>query len=494
MKRFCCTCLVFVFSILFISANRFEEYKVSENWVPNHVLLMQGNDNLNAGLSVNQDDQKSYSEHLLVEAPLWSFSLDLNGVTNRGWREGWSVTDYSKESYSPLISGRYDATILLLGFPFSSLINDRFYFSCYPQFGVTIAGKQGYDFLQNYTHMLSDIKTVNLKYETEENIVYPQLDASITLALNLVPLEKAFLYCGTSLYTKNTFGFSHIFKSSAEIGIASLNKKIIMASIGYTWSKSLSGWMTQEIYYEYLKGLTLNLEINGGSLRFLYSSSLSTRYGYGRIGVDVLSLFKREETTWEHSDIYFTFGNMRMLNDSFFTLSLSMPIKESKWSIVLNNRFASGNAVSKEYELSNDMSVYPRYRKTYSGIYIGGRYSCLKDSFISPFTEICVGLMSWRVKILRNMITQGEGPFVFSENFDNILSFSMDTIIGLNIFPEGMFISSESSLSFSIYLGFTFIHNPKTVENYIFETTNFKKEFDYILPRWGISGAVGFDI
>ena len=48
-------------------------------------------------------------------------------------------------------------------------------------------------------------------------------------------------------------------------------------------------------------------------------------------------------------------------------------MEDSHWSVVLNNRVASGNAVSKEYELSNDLSVYPRYRKAYAGIYVGGR-------------------------------------------------------------------------------------------------------------------------
>ena len=494
MKRFCCTCLFFVFSLLFLSAGRFEDYKAPENWIPNHVTLMQGNDNINLGLSINQDDQKSYSEHLLVEAPLWNFSLDLNGITNRGWREGWSVTDSSIESYAPLVSGRYDATVLLFGFPYSSLVNDRFYFRLYPQFGLTIAGNHGLDFLQNFIHSMTDIKTVEIDYETEGNRVYPNLDVSLTLALNLIPLERTFLYCGTSLYSKNILGFSHIFQSFAELGIASLDKRVIMASVGYTWSKALSGWKTQDVYYQYLKGLTLNFEINSGFLRFLYSTSLDTMFGYGKVGIDVLSLFDRKETTWKHSDVLFSFGKTKMLDKNFLTFSLSVPMEDPHWSVVLNNRVASGNAVSKEYELSSDLSVYPRYRKAYAGIYVGGRYSCFPDSFISPFSEISVGLMSWRIKTLRNMIDQGEGPFVFAENFDNIFSFSMDAVLGLDIVPEGMLVSSESSLSFSIYFGFTFIHNPEKLEDYMFEITKQRKEIGYLIPRWGISGTAGFDI
>ena len=92
------------------------------------------------------------------------------------------------------------------------------------------------------------------------------------------------------------------------------------------------------------------------------------------------------------------------------------------------------------------------------------------------------------------MIDQGEGPFVFADNFDNILSFSMDAIFGLNIVPQGMLVSSESSLSFSIYFGVTFIHNPEKIEDYMFEITKQRKEIGHLIPRWGISGAVGFDI
>lgn len=92
------------------------------------------------------------------------------------------------------------------------------------------------------------------------------------------------------------------------------------------------------------------------------------------------------------------------------------------------------------------------------------------------------------------MIDQGEGPFVFSENFDNIFSLSMDAVLGLDIVPEGMLVSSESSLSFSIYFGFTFIHNPEKLEDYMFETTKQRKEIGYLIPRWGISGTAGFDI
>ena len=92
------------------------------------------------------------------------------------------------------------------------------------------------------------------------------------------------------------------------------------------------------------------------------------------------------------------------------------------------------------------------------------------------------------------MIDQGEGPFVFSEDFDNIFSLSMDAVFGLDIVPEGMLVSSASSLSFSIYFGFTFIHNPEKLEDYMFETTNQRKEIGYLIPRWGISGTAGFDI
>ena len=92
------------------------------------------------------------------------------------------------------------------------------------------------------------------------------------------------------------------------------------------------------------------------------------------------------------------------------------------------------------------------------------------------------------------MIDQGEGPFVFSENFDNIFSFSMDAVLGLDIVPEGMLVSSESSLSFNIYGGFTFIHNPEKLEDYMFEITTQRKEIGYLIPRGGISGTAGFDI
>ncbi len=90
---------LFVFALVSLSlfaSDFWGEFKKAQSYIPDHVYLYTGNDLFNYGISRNDDDQLSYSFDFQVEAPLWFMRFNANGITNRGWRDGWDMTDYNK--------------------------------------------------------------------------------------------------------------------------------------------------------------------------------------------------------------------------------------------------------------------------------------------------------------------------------------------------------------------------------------------------------------
>ena len=47
---------------------------------------------------------------------------------------------------------------------------------------------------------------------------------------------------------------------------------------------------------------------------------------------------------------------------------------------------------------------------------------------------------------------------------------------------------------FSIFSGFTFIHNSKKVSTYLYDTTEDSEKIGTIIPRWGFGIEIGFDL
>ncbi len=112
--------------LFFILVNLCCIFASSSPWAVKSVNLALGNDKRTYGLSRNDDDQLSFSEHVAIEAQSWYLRANLKGITNRGWKTGWDIRDesISDTSEDDFYSGRLDVTEIRFGLNYNHTIND----------------------------------------------------------------------------------------------------------------------------------------------------------------------------------------------------------------------------------------------------------------------------------------------------------------------------------------------------------------------------------
>ena len=236
--------------------------------------------------------------------------------------------------------------------------------------------------------------------------------------------------------------------------------------------------------------MIFSLSINSGFLRIDYTARLQTGFGFGVISVDVLSLFK--EPTWQDSNLFLDLGISSQINSTFFNIKLGYPISNSNWSIVSSTRFLSGNPSFKDWETMMDPKDWPRYKRSYSAFLVGSRYEFnTKELIVKPYSEITLGMMTWEVRELRNMMTDND---IHSIVNPKLFSFALDLELGLKFIPSGALKSGNSEFQFIIFSGFTAIHNSKKVISYLSDTTQDSEKISTIIPRWGFGIEIGFDL
>lgn len=523
MKRLIAISIALASLLCILPAAAFSDYAKAESYIPDSFLVGMGNDKWAiGGISYNFDDQLSFSEHFTLSAPAYRLKVNMLAFTNRGWRDGWSVTDPSAAGGNDLISGRYDATEILLSIPLDIVSTDLFSLRLEAEGGLSVVGNQHYDVLQNTLHKLIHASPVNLGYEIEGNNLYGMANASVDMAFSLYSFENAKLFASAEARSENTIGFDYMQRAEGSIGLRNSKEDILSLSLGYTWAETETQWSTARLYREYLRGLTFGMTINTGSLRLEYSTSLRSHFGFGTISIDVLSFLQPKE--WKESNIYMNMGTMNLLNAQFFTVGLEVPIKDSGFALTTETRFISGNPSFKGWETDMDPAAYPRFKRSYDGFYIGGKYSfSSRDThgWITPYAKASAGIMRWETRTLLNMIDYGSDiwkeewtyteetgsgtvtteywPEEWQKNTHSILysrlySFSMDAEFGFTILPESFITSATTSFQINIFGGVTMIHNAKAVESYLNTITDDSNKLAMLMPRWGISLRLGFDI
>ena len=99
MKRKITLLSFLVFSCSLLFSLPLIGFKEGENYIPNGFSMGMGNDTFAiGGLSYNYDDQLSFSEHFSLSAPAYEIKVNMLAFTNRGWRDGWDIHDYSLKS------------------------------------------------------------------------------------------------------------------------------------------------------------------------------------------------------------------------------------------------------------------------------------------------------------------------------------------------------------------------------------------------------------
>ena len=515
MKRF----LVFLLcslTLLSLSASGFlDEFKDTKNYIPDHVYLYTGNDLFSYGITRNDDDQLSYSFDFQLEAPLWYTRFNANGITNRGWRDGWDMTDYTKK-YNPgaLVNrGRYDSLETVVGLKLRPLEED-FYLHIYPEIGFALVGDYGWEWGQNVIHRMMNIHEVDLPYDSiGEKDVFMMLDCRVNFGFKIHSFERTNLIAEIEASTKNIIGFQSENQVVGRISVSTETHDLVGFHAGYMYAASLAEntSYTQDLYLRYLNGWRVGFTIDTGILFLKYTGVPKTNYGYGYIGFDVMGFFR--ERKWERSDIFMSIANARFYGRSYHIIELGIPVGD-KIDIMIKNSYLGGDPVSPKEEAVEDLFKFERFKRDYTFFSFGARYLLpeLAWGYVTPYVELTAGLQRFRIYMLNNQV--GDEYMVFAApSLDVSGSLDYDTYFGLlnlecglTVLPENLVVFEDTSVQIELFGGLNMIIGGNTEEISIYRNIhNFWDTWDVkyledmgwkarFIPYYGFAAKLGFDL
>ncbi len=499
MKKTVLLIILFVVFSLSLSAS-------SSEWALRSVKLGIGNDKYAYGLSRNDDDQLSYSEHVYLSGERWYLQANLNGITNRGWKSGWDIRDSSVEDSGALYSGRIDVTEIKAGLNFTHDFESLFSLRVSPETGFFLSGNTGYDFLQNTIHKISKIHRVDLTYDYNEIRFHYYLGLNSVIYANIYSLgeSKLALSLGGSIY--HAFGFESGEKINASLTLYNDYSEIVGMTAGWNWTQEHNSSSTMDLYSRYINGPYAGYTINTGFFAINYFTELTNHFGYAVLSFDVMSLF--HPTIWKENNIYFSMGFCNMMGLTYCDQELNYPFAEN-WSVVLKNRYVAGYPINKEVELDSIPTEMMRVKQGHSMNTIGIEYEypvAALGNWIAPYVSLGLGYMKWDLTFLSNMIDYMPLPS-YSYGFSNDnngpdWSFVVESEVGITMIPEGLISFNSTSFTLSVFAGMSYVTGEHVDfyrelaeskgEKWKFEgSTDWKRNFMF---RWGLTLNFGFDI
>lgn len=480
----------------------------SSPWAVQSVILGIGNDKYAYGLSRNDDDQLSYSEHVAIEAQAWYLRANLNGITNRGWKTGWDISDdnvldYSEEDF---YHGRLDVTEIKLGFNYTHEFNNVISMKISPETGFFLSGYTGYVYLQNLVHKIFDMHRVDLPYDYDDVRFHYYLGLNADVYFEILQLPSSSLTLNLGGVASYAFDFESTEKLTASLSLSNEYSQILGVSFGWNWTQEHNESSTMELYARYINGPYLSYVVNTGFFTLNYFTELTNHFGYAVLSVDVMSIF--HPTIWAENNFYLSMGFANMINIKFQEQELNYPINDN-WSIVLKNRYVAGYPTDRKEELYGNPDVEYRLKMGHVMDTIGFEYSypikALKD-WVAPYVSFSLGYMRWDFTALTNMIKEFAFPSAnlaynrVDENapkYDH--SFVVDLEAGLTIIPEGLVSFNSTSFTLSGFVGISYVTG-EFVKYYRQVTED--NSWDPYIPNWkdnfifryGVTLNFGFDI
>ncbi len=509
---------LFVFALVSLSlfaSDFWGEFKKAQSYIPDHVYLYTGNDLFNYGISRNDDDQLSYSFDFQVEAPLWFMRFNANGITNRGWRDGWDMTDYNKP-FNPgasVIRGRYDSLETVVGMKLRP-IEDLFYIHLYPEVGFALVGNYGWEWGQNAIHRMMDIHEVQLPYDADvRNGSRLILGLRTNLGYKLLNYERTSLIAEVEASTKNIMGFQSENQILGRISVSTKTHDLIGFHFGYMYAASLADETsyTQDLYLRYLNGLRVGFTIDTGILFLKYTATPYTNYGYGYIGFDAMGFFKPR--TWKETDAFMGISNASFYGRFYHIISLGIPLSRD-FVFMVKNSYLGGDPISPKEEAEADLSKSIRFKRDYSFFALGVRYNFpqLVYRYITPYLELTAGLQKFVLYDLNNQlddetieydeIDTPSSIWDFLGNYFGLVSLEG----GVSVLPENLVVFQDTSIQIELFGGVNMIlgggTDDITIYRYIhklWEDPDYPPLYDMglaarFIPYYGFGVKLGFDL
>lgn len=494
--------LIFCLVVLIVSSVYAES-----PWAINSVKLGLGNDKYAYGLSRNDDDQLSYSEHITLSGERWYLKANLDGITNRGWKTGWNISDSSviDEDASHFRSGRLDVTEIIFGLNYRFDFNSIFSLKLSPETGFFLSGYTGYDTLQNLIHKINKIHRVDLPYDYEDVRFHYYLGAKVEGEVDIAKLDSSelSLTVGASFY--HAFGFETNEKVNGKLSFNNGYNDIISVTAGWNWRQEHNSSYTMELYSKYISTPYAAYSIDTGLFYLDYWTQIGNHFGYAVLSFDVMSFFY--PTLWKENDIFMSMGFCKMMGLKFCDQELNYPINEYV-SIVFKNRYVAGYPIDQASEFDADLSRVTRIKQGHTmntlGVELSYPIKALKD-WVTPYVAFGLGFMRWDITMLTNMQDYNLTPS-FTIGVGNggngpDYSFVADVEAGLTLLPEDLIAFRSTSISISAFVGLSYVTGDH-VSNYrrlavskgdlsAFYDGESKSNFMF---RWGFSLNFGFDI
>ncbi len=516
MKRLFALFLCIQITVSLFASQFIDEFKDPKSYIPDHIIITTGNDKFNTGISRNDDDQLSYSFGLKVESPLWYMHLDANGITNRGWRDGWDMTDYEVPctENSSVYRGRYDSIETVFGLRLRP-IEDTFYLHIYPDVGLALVGYYNWEWAQNVVHKVAKIREVDLPYDNDgARNAFMMLDGRVNAGFKFFSFSRTNLIAEVEAFTKNILGFQSENQILGRVSVSTKTHDLLGFHLGYMHSMALGDYPsdTRDLYIRYLNGFRFGFTIDTGIISLKYTATPKTNYGYGYLGVNVLGFF--EPKTWKESDAYLRLSLSRLYDRNYYYISVGIPCSDH-FDFVIKNAFLGGNPLDASEESVSDLTKEERYKREYSSGSLGIRYNLpeLIHGIISPYIELSAGIQVFEIYTLYNQLDDEyldgrDNPSMYW--FDETTHFLLVNLEGgANILPENLMIFQDSSFQIDLFGGVNVIFGGTTSEISMYRNIHkFWKaddddETDYLvdmgwkarfIPYFGVGLKIGFDL
>lgn len=446
--------------------------------------LGAGNDRWGLGLVRNDDDQLSYSLKAELEAEQWFMRLDVDGITNRGWREGWRVSDSSVSAdVSGFFSGRLDYARFSAGIRWKAFEAGLFSLYAEPALGIALAGNLHTAVMQNLVHSLSSRPELGLEYDWGDAVrLYLHQSLLLRSSFSVLSFEHSSLLLSLEGYAEASYGFS----SSEAAAVRLSLDELFSFSLGYQLSQSWSGSATMGLYNEFIKGWYYDFRLNSGLLSLEYTTFLKSNFGYGTIMVDVLGLL--DERRWQQENLSLLWGKSFLLGKSYNQLALELPLRAGL-ALTAGLRSDTG----KQYDTAG--YPCPRITRNYLMALLGIRYSHpieALDEWLTPSVSLSAGVFRWQYDRLYNMDAEGvwDTP---SAAIGPLYSFILDLEAGLALLPPDLIISGSCNLQIRLSAGLLLLADPTVT------TASYWNVSDYLLlgcliPHYGLALELGFDL
>lgn len=451
------------------------------------MFIGTGNDMWTFGLSRNDDDQLSYSGFVLVQTDKSDISLEFQGITNRGYREGWTPGSsiYSDNQY---YRGRYDSALLLYEINKTNNIRNISIISEFG-FGAQIIGKLGFDYFQNSNHETLKIHDVQLPYDTSSIFIYPYLSMNTNIMANLQFYDSSKLQLGGYVDFYNSINFEKGYSYGTKIAVNRNDRDVLYLKLGLGNNINKSNLNTAELFSQYRNKTKAELYIDTGILFIDYLSYINTGYGFTRVGMNVIK--PSNAFMWKCSDIHLGLGMTYMMNDSLWTIRACFPIKESKFTFFIENRNITGYPINIKTELTSDINATGRLKKEINGAFAGVSLKLNKKLF-EAYANASLGFMDFKVYSLLNTIEDSYYPY---EDLGKTTSFACDLSIGITLIPEWLIVNSYTSYRVSVEGGITILENPERAMDLMTEYDSVeKKKLGTLVPKLTVLLAVGLDL